>query len=180
MTENQPGTVFVGLLGPAVVHVDGNEVEIRGDRQQRLLAALAVRPGSVASVDRLTGIIWPQGDEPPDPQSTLHTYVYRLRRTLGSNDLVQAVDGGYRLDPDGVEIDWDRFEDAVESCAGLDRPDTEILDTLDAALSLWRGAPVERFADEEWIQPRVVRLEEQTAASDRGPVHGVVAVGPSG
>ena len=61
MTENQPGTVLVGLLGPAVVHVDGNEVEIRGDRQQRLLAALAVRLGSVASVDRLTGIVWPQG-----------------------------------------------------------------------------------------------------------------------
>ena len=64
----------VQLLGPVQLRVEGELVDLRGARQQRLLAVLALHHGAVVSTDRLIDAVWAEGELPPDPRSTLRTW----------------------------------------------------------------------------------------------------------
>jgi len=76
--DDAPQGVLFQVLGPFEAVVDGHAVPLGGARPRLVLAALAARPNSMVSSDRLIDIVW--GDEPPDSAlSTLQKYVYRLR-----------------------------------------------------------------------------------------------------
>ena len=95
------------LLGPLEVSGQGQRLTVGGPKPRALLAALALAPGSVVSVDQLIENLWP--GEPPDTAAhALQVYVSQLRKTLGTETIATRAPG-YVLDVDPVRVDVHRF-----------------------------------------------------------------------
>jgi DNA-binding SARP family transcriptional activator len=152
--------IEVRLLGVVGASRDGSPLNLRGARQQRLLAQLALAPGVVRSVDVICAAMWPTGDGPADPRAAVHTNVSRLRATLGGPSAIVARDGGYTLALPAGAVDVERFERLVASAAAGGAAAVEL---LGEALALWHGAALQDFAAEDWARPAAVRLEELRA-----------------
>jgi predicted ATPase/DNA-binding SARP family transcriptional activator len=149
----------VGLLGPVEAAVGGGTVDLGGPRQRTLLALLAVDPGTAVSTDRLADELW-QGEPPAGAETTLRSYVSRLRRALGA-DAVSARAGGYRLEVPADGVDAVRFERLLaqgrealaRGAAGL------AAERLHAALALWRGPALAGVAAEGALATEARRLD---------------------
>lgn len=137
----------VRLLGPVEALRDGDHLDLGGARQRCLLAALAVQPGQVVSADRLVDIIW-SSHPPAGAEGTLHSYVSRLRKSIGPHH-IETRPPGYALT--GAAIDIARFE---ELSRAEDRP------SLEEALELWRGEPFGELDDREPFRSEALRLLE--------------------
>ncbi|MEM7271926.1 MAG: BTAD domain-containing putative transcriptional regulator [Actinomycetota bacterium] len=161
------------VLGQVRLVLDGQEVDIGGPRQRRLLAALLVHAGLVVSTDRLIEAVF-DGDVPGGSRRTFRTYVARLRRAmdgvgLDGRRLVATTSAGYRFVVDEVDCDWTVFETELRD--GADQLDAGNVDTalivLDRALGRWRGAAYGELGSEHWFQAEAQRLEElRTVASE--------------
>lgn len=134
-------TLGIGILGPVLVKVDGDPVELSRLLERALLARLALAVGEGVSCQRLVDDIW--GESPPrDGLGSLQTLVYRLRQTLGAAaSSILTTQNGYALDAPGDAVDEKRFLHLVaearkshESSSGGVRRDL-----LGQALALWRG-----------------------------------------
>src|SRR4051794_20743706 len=135
--------VRVAYLGPLEVRDGERVVAVPGVRLQRLLTALAMRPGRWVSAGTLAEAVW--GDElPADPANSLQSLVSRLRRTLGRPELVEQSPAGYRLAIDPDDADAVRLERLLAESRQLQaRGETAGARTLLAeAAALWRGAPL--------------------------------------
>lgn len=153
----------VRVLGPIDVLTPSGPQPIGGPLPRALLGALAVAAGRSVSIDQLCEALW--GDEPPSSaERALHTYVWRLRRLLGS-DAVALVDHSYRLDVRREQIDALCFEDlltqATDARSDLDR----CAELCRAGLALWRGPPFGELADEEPFRLEAIRLDELRLAA---------------
>jgi predicted ATPase/DNA-binding SARP family transcriptional activator len=151
--------VEVGLLGPVEAAVGGRPVDLGGPRQRTLLALLALDPGAAVSTDRLADELW-HGAPPAGAETTLRSYVSRLRRALGA-DAVSARAGGYRLEVAAEGVDAVRFERLLAQgrealaggAAGL------AAEHLHAALALWRGPALAGVAAEGALATEARRLD---------------------
>lgn len=144
------------ILGPLEVTVDGRAVQLGGQRQRALLAALLVHHGQVVATGRLVDLLW--GENAPKTATTsLQNAVSQLRRELGA-DVVETRAPGYVLDGDVDAIDAVVFERAVASARRA--PPAERAELLRSALGLWRGAALADLAGEEFAQGEIRRLEE--------------------
>lgn len=141
-------TIEVGVLGPLLVHVDGDPINIGGTRRSRLLGTLALHGERWCHPSILAEAIW--GDDALDRSpATLQSHIAHLRRLLdppGAHDLdgsaIESSDAGYRLSPMRVTIDADRFTALVERArASLVTDPAGARRLLDDALELWRGTP---------------------------------------
>ena len=75
------------VLGPlAVVDEDGDEIAIGSPTQRVLLASLLAAGGKIVSSESLIDVIW-EDDPPRSAESSLRTYVSRLRNVLGNDEL---------------------------------------------------------------------------------------------
>ncbi len=82
------------VLGPVeVVDESANRVAV-SPSVLRLLARMVVARGRVVSDDELVDSLWES--PPPSARKTLHGYVHRLRRVIGSSNVIR-VGSGYRL-----------------------------------------------------------------------------------
>lgn len=148
------------ILGPLEVEGAEGKVQLGGKKQRGLLALLLLHAGEVVSASRLIELLW---DEPPaDASKALQVHVSRLRRALGSEDVLQTRPGGYLLQVEANSFDVGRFE--RHAAAGR-----ELLAAGDAAgarsalaeaLELWRGTPLADLATEPFAGPAASRLEE--------------------
>jgi len=148
------------MLGPLEVYEgDGGAVFVAGLRLRTLLVALALSPGRLVSTTTLVDAVW--GDQPPaGAVNALQALVSRLRRSLPGAQ-VESHPAGYRLviDPDGVDVT--RFERLVATGrAALPDDQAQAVQTLRAALDLWRGPALVDVADQEFFQAPIARLEE--------------------
>ena len=134
----------IRLLGPIEVEADGVSAPVRAEKQQLVLAALALDIGEVVSSDRLVELLW--GEElPADPANSLQYQVSQVRKALGdsaASPMYLHRDGnGYRLDPGAADTDVRAMRAAVD--AARERLNhgapMEALESVDAALELWRG-----------------------------------------
>ena len=151
------------VLGPVEIR-RGDKVEVLSGRLQRtLLGMLLVRDGRPVPVDVLTDTLW--GD-PPDPRAgqKLQLHVHRLRGVLDDPARLSFGAAGYQLLARAEEVDAARFEALVTSgVAAAARDPQRAIESLRAALALWRGTP---FADvaapalADWAQ----RLTERRMA----------------
>ena len=159
--------VHIRLLGPVEAVVGGAIVDLRGARQRRLLAKLAMRPGIVVDGADLIDAIWPDGDLPADARETLRTYASRLRACLGGAGTLAGRAGGYALVLAPGAVDGHHFESLLSDAAGS--TGAERLASLDDALALWHGPALAGFDHEEWARPTASRWTEQrdTAVDDR-------------
>ena len=108
-----------GLLGPLEVTGPAGPVPVRGPKQRALLAALGLDAGRFVPVDVLRRTLW--DDDPPDSAvAQLQTRVWRLRRLLGGDGLIDTEPdgGGYRITVPPGDLDVAAATaDALESLA---------------------------------------------------------------
>jgi predicted ATPase/DNA-binding SARP family transcriptional activator len=157
----------VGLLGElAVVDDCGVDVPIPGAKLRALLAVLALHVERVVPAEQLVDALW--GDAPPEGvRNSLQGLVSKLRRALGSGDLVTMRGGGYVLDLPPDAIDAHRFEQQVaEARAAAASGDLErALRLLTEAEALWRGDALSDFPYEDFATGPIARLTEQRLTS---------------
>ena len=153
--------MLVRVLGAVeLVGSGGTTVPLPGTRQAALLAALAARARQVVSIDRLVTLLW--GDDLPDnPEASLHSAVFKLRRALRSvcdREVLLTREHGYQLALSPGDLDADLFGELVSRAGGQSPEDAA--STLAEALALWRGQAYAGFADTEIAQLEAIRLEE--------------------
>lgn len=168
----------VELLGPVRAHLAGCELDLGPTRQRALFAVLALRANEAVSRQELIAAVW-GANAPATVTSSVHTYVYRLRRALelsapreSSSPLASVGRAGYRLRLDPAQVDVRRFETHLERGRRL-RPAealTESIEELDSALALWRGealeglsAPVAELERPRFEELRFSALETRVA-----------------
>jgi DNA-binding SARP family transcriptional activator len=161
------GSVEFRILGPLEVLQDGRALALPGARQRALLAMLLLHTGEVVSTERLVDAIW--GEEPPDAGTTaLRVRVSQLRKALGADaEVLVTRPPGYALEVPAEHFDLRRFERLTASAdrAMTQQAPAEAVDSLGAALALWRGPPLADLAYEPFAQAPIMRLEELRLAA---------------
>jgi len=144
-----------GVLGPLQVTTDaGAPVVVPGVKVRLLLADLLANRDHVVSADRLIEDLW-GADAPANAAGALQVRVSQLRKALGDaesggRELIESRAPGYALRTG--EIDADRFT----ALAGASD-----VESLTAALALWRGDAYADHADAECVRAEATRLTEQ-------------------
>ncbi|WP_020107861.1 BTAD domain-containing putative transcriptional regulator [Nocardia sp. 348MFTsu5.1] len=133
------GVPIIGLLGPvSIADENGRMRPVPGIRARRLLAVLALTPGSQRSQSALIDGVW--GDDlPRSPQSALHTQISRLRPLLPEG-AIEAGPAGYRLTLPAVAVDVFTAQSLLADGSAQ---------SLEAAARLWRGAPGDDLGDDD-------------------------------
>src|SRR5260221_10958062 len=108
----------VGLLGGLEVHDDdGRDVVVAGAKLRSLLAVLTLQVGRVVPADQIVDGLW--GENPPAAvRNGLQGLASKLRRALGSAELVAMRGGGYALELLPEAIDVHRYERLVAAGQG--------------------------------------------------------------
>jgi DNA-binding SARP family transcriptional activator len=149
------------ILGPLEVWEGDRRLSLGGPKQRGVLALLLLDAGRVVSSDRLIDVLW--GERPPPTAAgSLQNLVSRLRKLLGA-DVLTTTPPGYRLEIAPEQLDLERFRRLVEQARPL--PADERAAKLRAALSLWRGPPLQDLAFEEFAQNEIGRLGELRLAA---------------
>ncbi|HXM55556.1 MAG TPA: BTAD domain-containing putative transcriptional regulator [Candidatus Dormibacteraeota bacterium] len=175
----QPALSF-GILGPVEARAGSRLLRLGGPGQRSLLAGLLLRANQVVSSHALIGAIW--GETPPRTATAkLHGHVSALRRDLGGRaPLVLTRAPGYLIALGPEQLDLFRFDRlAGEGRALLGQAPAPAAAKLRAALSVWRGQPLEdldlggEFAAEAAIlrERRLSVLEERIDAELRAGRH---------
>jgi DNA-binding SARP family transcriptional activator len=137
------------VLGPLEVLRDGFDHAPTTPKVLSLLAVLVMRPGKMVHIDTLIRELW--SDSPPRTvRTTLHTYVYHLRRCITRNGLaadsekmLATKQSGYTFHIDPSQVDTFRFGQLQQ--AGHERQDAGdhagAADAYREALDLWTGPP---------------------------------------
>ena len=152
----------VGLLGGLeVLDDDEQNVVVAGAKLRALLALLALHAGRVVPTEQIVDALW--GENPPAAvRNGLQGLASKLRRALGSAELVAMRGGGYALD----------LPPKPSTCTGTssalrrDRPPrpramrTARSQLLAEADALWRGDALADFTYEEFASAAITRLSE--------------------
>jgi predicted ATPase/DNA-binding SARP family transcriptional activator len=168
--------VEVRVFG-AVELVDGERVIRLAPTERTLLAALAARVGERVSVDVLEEALWPS-DPPPSARKSLQGHVARLRRALGATSIAERS-GGYRLDPDRVDVDAMRVASLVSEAraAVTDGCPSDAIALLGQAKDSFRGDPYSDVPESALPAGEVHRLLELQAAVVEEAVDAALATG---
>ncbi len=155
--------MWIGLLGPLQVSVNGAAVAVPAARQRAVLAILAVRAGELVSADELADTLW-DGTPPDRAADTIRNYMKRLRLRLGSGGgrIVTCRPRGYRLEAAEDELDLWLFtrlcRDGESAVRAGDWP--AAFEALGRALGLWRGMPFDDTRCERLQREQVPPLSE--------------------
>ncbi|HST14381.1 MAG TPA: BTAD domain-containing putative transcriptional regulator [Gaiellaceae bacterium] len=151
------------LLGPVRAAREGRELAIGGRHQRRLLALLVLERGRAVSRERLAEELW-RGSPPAAFETTLRSYVSRLRGMLGESASLIGGGAAYALEVRPEAVDSVRFERLLQEAHAAFAKGTVIraLERSREALSLWRGAALADVADDEsgLLRLEADRLEE--------------------
>ena len=156
----------VRLLGPIEIDADdGHGLALNAAKERSLVAALALAGGAAVSADSLISALW--GEEPPAAaRKTLQTYVWNLRRALGSERIVTEP-VGYSLRIGRDEVDVHRFRSLVREGDEALRAGRvgRARDALRAAVDLWSGEPLTGVASHTGLAADATRLEQEYLAA---------------
>ncbi|WP_345430480.1 AfsR/SARP family transcriptional regulator [Actinoallomurus vinaceus] len=159
------------ILGPLEVTADGCRVPVPAGKQRTLLATLLLGANQIVSLDELTERLW--DDSPPRrPRGAVHTYVTRLRQTLGrpTAGLIHTSAAGYLIEVSPADLDLIRFRELVARARAAGKRGDIAGESADLAeaLSLWRG-PVLPDVRSDSLHRDVVPclIEERLRALDR-------------
>ena len=94
---------LIRVLGPIDLMTAAGARSVGSAMVRRLLGALVIGAGRAVSTERLQWALW--GDDPPSSaDSSIQTYVSRLRHLLGAETILRT-DHSYRLDVERDQID---------------------------------------------------------------------------
>lgn len=174
----------LAVLGPVDLRRDGAPVPVPGGKTAELLVRLALEAGAPVRAERLLEDLWPDVAHGAAP-NTLQSKVSRLRRALGDASVVRGGDAGYTLVIDPQQVDAVhvlRLAEQAAALRGAGEPE-RALELCEAALALFRGAPLPAAGEAAWPHPYRLRLEETrlalvedrlAARSDLGSAGGLV------
>lgn len=130
------------ILGSLEVMLSGQRIPITAPKQRAVLATLLLDANNEVPIDRLARFVW--DDQPPlTAQTTIQSYVYRLRqllRPLPGVELETSSDS-YLLHIGPLDMDLSHFRNLLADA----RQRSQLGDTpgsvadLRTALSVWRG-----------------------------------------
>lgn len=129
-----PRTISIAVLGPLAI--DGLSRRIKRAATYELLAYLALHPKG-ASRDELVEAIWPAQD-PERTRPRFWQSVTEARKAIGDAWLHQGE--RYQLDRSKVRVDLDELDQLLTIASDDSTSDAT---TLERALALWRGEPLE-------------------------------------
>jgi DNA-binding SARP family transcriptional activator len=165
------------VLGPVRAWRDGEEVDPGSPQLRAVLAVLLLRAGSYVSAEELVDALW--SDDPPKSAiGTIRTYVHRLRRMLGGEELLRSSGSGYVLAPPGDGLDVSRFKRLAEQ-AGRARAEGDVASAakhLGDALALWDGTPLAGIAG-RFAETQRALLEETRLSAVEDHVEDNLALG---
>ncbi|GIE81757.1 SARP family transcriptional regulator [Actinoplanes philippinensis] len=97
------GGSWFRVLGPVRAGRDDAEADLGTPQQRVVLAVLVAGAGGPVAAATIADVLW-RDDPPRSASSTIQQYVSRLRRALGTPDVIRRVRGGYRLDGDDLDV----------------------------------------------------------------------------
>jgi DNA-binding SARP family transcriptional activator len=164
----------VELLGPVRAWRGEEELELGGPQRRALLSMLAGTRRLVSRREVIEGL-WGQ-DAPASAENAVHVHVSCLRRVLepgrarrSPGQILTAAYSGYRLDLAPGSLDTEVLDLHLSTARRLAAHDPAVaVRSLDAALSLWHGAPLGGIPG-PWADVERTRLDElrQAATADR-------------
>jgi DNA-binding SARP family transcriptional activator len=151
--------VEFGILGPLVILGPEGPVLVRGVKRRALLAYLLVHTGEAMSLDRLVDDLW-DGRPSSGARGTVQSYLSGVRKLIAGDDAVtlETQPAGYVLTAPTDCLDAARFEHLYVQATTESDPIARVT-ALDAALALWRGAPLGEFAGSAWADVEATRLQ---------------------
>ncbi|MFD3404902.1 BTAD domain-containing putative transcriptional regulator [Kribbella sp. NPDC058693] len=151
------------MLGSLNVLDDhGVPVPVTAPRLRLLLATLLVCAHREVPVGELAEVLWPV-DQPACPRDAVQTYVRRLRALVGRSR-IETGWIGYRIRLRPAELDAAEFRDAVEQARSTDDLACRTA-VLEGGLRLWRGVPLEEFAEVPLVRDAVAGLTDEWLAA---------------
>ncbi|WP_330291057.1 AfsR/SARP family transcriptional regulator [Streptomyces sp. NBC_00576] len=154
----------VRLLGPVEVLCGGHRIPLNGAKPTAILAALVVHLGEVLSAERLVDLTWEE-EPPATARALVASHVSGLRRALAGaegGDAIRTRSPGYVAEFPPSAVDARRFEEACAAGrnAALDGRAEEAVETLQAALRLWRGQDALEGLGQSFARVEAMRLTE--------------------
>lgn len=176
-----PAHIEFRLLGPLEIHVNGHEVTPSAPKLRQVLALLLLRRDSLVQTSELIDELW-HGAPPPSAIPTLQTYVYKLRKILGSVDAnvdIRTRTSGYVVHAPDAVVDVSRFEICVDQgIREFTSGDLECsVGRLGEGLSVWRGPALADVEKGEILAPLVARLDEERMRALEMRIEGEIRLG---
>ncbi|WP_344856492.1 BREX system ATP-binding domain-containing protein [Planomonospora alba] len=168
------------MLGPLeIVGDDGRPCHIGSLKLRMLLSVLLLAEGRPVAPSTLIQRIWGD-DASPDALSSLHAYIFHLRRMLepdrpprAPSRLLTFGPVGYTLVVDRERVDATRFLRLVEEAGRAQEP-AAVERLATEALALWRGRPYADLEDQEYAAAARARLTEAAARARELRVEAVI------
>jgi DNA-binding SARP family transcriptional activator len=154
--------VRFSVLGRLRVLIEGCPQQLGGPLEQSVLLRLLLAHSQPVTVERLADEVWQEEPAPPSP-GTVHSYVARLRRRLGSaRTLLTTSNEGYVLTTPTPMVDAWAFELALDrALAAIQRP-ADVCAILEPALRLWADTRAfGSLGDRSWAMMHAHRLQER-------------------
>ena len=112
-----PWPVALRTFGEFSIARDGEPLVSKGKAQKKpleLLKALITHGGRGVDATMLTGLVWPDA-EGDDAKTSFDSNLYRLRKLLDIEGVLQLADGKLSLNPELVWLDVWAFEAALDA-----------------------------------------------------------------
>jgi predicted ATPase/DNA-binding SARP family transcriptional activator/Tfp pilus assembly protein PilF len=154
------GIIF-RVLGSVEAVRDGSPLPLGGPRQRALLALLLLESGRPVTTDQLIDELW-RGEPTEGADTTIRSYVSRLRAALDHTVSITATPSGYSIAVAEDRVDAKRFEALVhDGEAALARRNARrARELLAEALGLWVGPPYGALAADGALRVEAERLVE--------------------
>jgi DNA-binding SARP family transcriptional activator len=159
--------LYFSILGSLEVRTSGARVLISAPKQRAVLVTLLLDANNEVPIDRLTRFVW-DGHPPVAAQTTLQSYIYRLRLLLRPVAGVElnTRSASYMLQVDPAETDlWSfrqRVAEAREQALGGDPRHAAL--RLREAVAMWRGSALTGVPGKLLQQEALFLEDERTAA----------------
>lgn len=159
------------VLGPVRARCDGQDLSLGPPKQRALLALLLIQANQPVPLHEIVDVLW--GPEPPGSAvNVVQRHIGTLRRLVepglparGRSRWLVRDSGGYRLKI--TDLDLLSFRDlrqqAEEAARGGDI--RRAVDTLCAALELWRGPVASGIAPEVRVHPVFAAVDGEYLAA---------------
>jgi DNA-binding SARP family transcriptional activator/WD40 repeat protein/energy-coupling factor transporter ATP-binding protein EcfA2 len=178
LEESTNSVVRYRALGPISVQVDDDYVKLGGLRQRIVLAVLLHSANRLVTQDALIDSVW-SGEPPEAARATVQSYIYNLRRAIGSDSIVRRADG-YLIEVDANTFDVLAFEERVEKGMGLLESDPEAARAaLLEGLGMWFGTAYGGI-DHPELQVEIQRLDEMRVNAIETRIEADLAIGRAG
>jgi LuxR family maltose regulon positive regulatory protein len=151
------GTPRVFMAGRQV-----SDLEWRSERSKEMFFFLLHVQRPVRK-EQIALELWPELSQ-QQINSAFHSTLYRLRRALDRQVVVQT-DGGYQVNDEfGIEYDAREFEEHMQAAERADRGSSEWVEHLSTAVALYRGPFAEPY-ESEWADDQRRRYEDRYLSS---------------